>query len=43
MDIYEKTEVQMQYIKKMADFHKSVEEYNKLYQEIISVGEYEIK
>lgn len=37
MDIYEKTEVQMPYIKKMADFHKSVEEYNKVYVEYIYV------
>ena len=37
MDIYEKTEVQMPYIKKMAGFHKSVEEYNKLYVEYIYV------
>ncbi len=37
MDIYEKTEVQMPYIKKMADFHKSVEEYNRLYVEYMYV------
>ena len=37
MDIYEKTEVQMPYIKKMAEFHKSVEEYNRLYVEYIYV------
>ena len=37
MDIYEKTEVQMQYIKKMADFHKSVEEYNKVDVEYIYI------
>ena len=37
MDIYEKTEVQMPYIKKMAGFHKSVEGYNKVYVEYIYV------
>ena len=37
MDIYEKTEVQMPYIKKMAEFHKNVEEYNRLYVEYIYV------
>jgi hypothetical protein len=37
MDIYEKNEVQMPYIKKMADFHKSVQDYNKVYVEYIYV------
>jgi hypothetical protein len=37
MDIYERTEVQMPYIKKMSEFHKSVEEYNKVYVEYIYV------
>jgi len=37
MDIYERTEVQMPYIKKMAEFHKNVEEYNRLYVEYIYV------
>jgi hypothetical protein len=27
----------MQYIKKMADFHKSVEEYNKVYENCIAI------
>ena len=37
MDIYEKTEIQISYIKKIAEFHKSIEEYNKVYVEYIYV------
>ena len=37
MDIYEKSEVQMSYIKKITDFHKTMEEYNKLYIEYIYI------
>jgi hypothetical protein len=37
MDIYEKSEIQMPYIKKLTEFHKSIEDYNKLYVEYIYI------
>ena len=37
MDIYEKSDIQISYIKKMTEFHKSIEEHNKLYVEYMYV------
>ena len=37
MDIYDKSEIQMPYIKKMTEFHRSIEDYNKLYVEYIYI------